>query len=592
MHRSKIFTNLKDNHSATPTRRPLKSKNRFNMKKIYCLLSLIPAITMFILTPITTQAQFSGGDGTENNPYIITTAEQLAQLASYVNTDNSSYNDKHYKLGNDLNLSGYQTGEGWIPIGSSYNFKGIFDGNNKKIIGLKINNTTLENVGLFGYLRTGTIKNLGIVETNIISSRAAGSNTGGVVGCNYDGNISNCYSTGSISSSSSIAYIGGVVGSNDNGNVSNCYSTSSISSSASSVSSIGGVAGYNNGNISNCYSTGSVSSFSSSSISSHYVGGVAGSNYGSISNCYSISLIASYYTYTNFLAGGIVSNSHNGIISSCVALNPSINIASSLAKLTNYRRIGVDLLTTTTFINNIAYKYMLNPEGNTTWNNIGANQTDGEDITAQSINADGTLGGRFTSANGWTIQNGKLPGLFGNTVDIPAHLKTPNIITETLFDGKVGTTYSHSLIADGITPITWTLSNGTLPIGLTLSTNGIISGTPTVAGIFNFTVKATNNSGNDTKALNILIEDGVGILESELSKITLYPNPAQTRLTVKRLESSKITVAIYNNLGTMVKTFETISDEINVDVSNFSSGLYFIQLFNGKSSTIKNFVKE
>jgi len=329
------------------------------MKKIYCLLSLIPAITVFILTPIATHAQFSGGNGTENSPYIITTAEQLAQLASYA-------------IGN-------------------------------------VNGSSI---------------------------------VGGVVGNFYSGVISNCFATGN------------------------------------------------------------------------------------------------------------------------------------------------------TLSNNIAFEGVLNNNNEPVWNPKGATTNNGEDIYSTAIISDGTLGGRFTSSNGWTTQNGKLPGLFGNTVELPIHLRVPYITIENLPDGTAGITYSQSLTAGGITPITWVLTSGSLPNGLSLSTTGTISGTPTVAGIFNFTVKATNNWGNDTKALNILIEDGVGISESELSKITLYPNPTQTRLTVKRLESSKIKVVIYNNLGTMIKTFETISDEIIVDVSNFSSGLYFIQLFNAKSSTIKSFVKE
>lgn len=47
---------------------------------------------------------------------------------------------------------------------------------------------------------------------------------------------------------------------------------------------------------------------------------------------------------------------------------------------------------------------------------------DGSDITVSAINADGTLGSRFTSGYGWLTQNGKLPWLFGNAVELPAYL--------------------------------------------------------------------------------------------------------------------------------------------------------------------------
>src|SRR5260370_15698445 len=66
-------------------------------------------------------------------------------------------------------------------------------------------------------------------------------------------------------------------------------------------------------------------------------------------------------------------------------------------------------------------------------------------------------------------------------------------ISGTLANGTVGTSYSQTLTASGGTsPYTFTLSSGTLPTGLNLSAGGAVSGTPTVAGTFTFTVKATD----------------------------------------------------------------------------------------------------
>ncbi|WP_052693380.1 X2-like carbohydrate binding domain-containing protein [Desulfosporosinus sp. I2] len=81
----------------------------------------------------------------------------------------------------------------------------------------------------------------------------------------------------------------------------------------------------------------------------------------------------------------------------------------------------------------------------------------------------------------------------------------PAITITTLPGGRVGTAYSRSLTADGDTPITWTIEGGSLPNGLTLSSGGVISGTPTAASSFSFTVKATNAVGSATKALIITI---------------------------------------------------------------------------------------
>jgi hypothetical protein len=74
-----------------------------------------------------------------------------------------------------------------------------------------------------------------------------------------------------------------------------------------------------------------------------------------------------------------------------------------------------------------------------------------------------------------------------------------------LSDGGVGTAYNQTLAATSDTPITWSKESGDLPGGLTLSSAGVISGTPTAAGAFNFTVKAANAKGNGTKPLSITI---------------------------------------------------------------------------------------
>jgi hypothetical protein len=84
----------------------------------------------------------------------------------------------------------------------------------------------------------------------------------------------------------------------------------------------------------------------------------------------------------------------------------------------------------------------------------------------------------------------------------------PAITTTALPGGTAGTAYSQILEATGSTPITWSVDTGALPGGLVLSSAGVISGTPTTAGTSNFTVKAVNSAGSDTKALSIDIISG------------------------------------------------------------------------------------
>jgi len=69
----------------------------------------------------------------------------------------------------------------------------------------------------------------------------------------------------------------------------------------------------------------------------------------------------------------------------------------------------------------------------------------------------------------------------------------------------VGSAYSQTLTATGTGTITWSLAGGSLPASLSLSSSGVIGGTPTTAGTATFTVQASNSAGTVTKQLSITI---------------------------------------------------------------------------------------
>jgi YVTN family beta-propeller protein len=81
----------------------------------------------------------------------------------------------------------------------------------------------------------------------------------------------------------------------------------------------------------------------------------------------------------------------------------------------------------------------------------------------------------------------------GNSVSVVT--VTPLAVTTTsLPDGIVGNGYSTTLAASGgTTPYTWTVASGSLPTGLSLGGSGVISRTETVAGTFNFTIRAADS---------------------------------------------------------------------------------------------------
>lgn len=74
-----------------------------------------------------------------------------------------------------------------------------------------------------------------------------------------------------------------------------------------------------------------------------------------------------------------------------------------------------------------------------------------------------------------------------------AQAATLVVTTTTLPSGTLSTPYSQQLAATGgVSPYSWIVASGTLPAGLSLSTAGMISGTPTASGVFSFSVQASD----------------------------------------------------------------------------------------------------
>ncbi len=171
---------------------------------------------------------YEGGDGSEDSPYLIASAEQLALLARETNEDHSQYTDVYFRLTEDIDLSGHS----WEPIGNSaQSFLGGFDGNGHTISGLYIDAPDEDNQGLFGYLgddetASAEVKNIGIVNSFIEGKNAVGS----IAGISY-GTISNIYADGFVTGS---GMAGGIAGSNI-GTVQNCYSECAVRAASQAV---------------------------------------------------------------------------------------------------------------------------------------------------------------------------------------------------------------------------------------------------------------------------------------------------------------------------------------------------------------------
>ncbi|NII11066.1 putative Ig domain-containing protein [Oleiagrimonas sp. C23AA] len=128
--------------------------------------------------------------------------------------------------------------------------------------------------------------------------------------------------------------------------------------------------------------------------------------------------------------------------------------------------------------------------------------TSGTLPTGLSLSSSGALSGTPTSGGSFTFtvtatDSSGAGGPYTGARTYTTSVSTPTITVTpaTLPAGQQGTAYSQSLAASGGTaPYTYALASGALPSGLSLSSSGALSGTPTVNGSFNFTITATDSS--------------------------------------------------------------------------------------------------
>jgi len=238
---------------------------------------------------------FSGGSGTQSDPFQIATASDLSNIRQ-VETQTH-----YYELTADIDLSGYGksynttdgNGDplvGWDPIGdftSNENaFEGHFNGNGHIITGLCINSLTdnaLNDVGLFGVIDTSATVT-GVTLENVAINAPDGLVEAGALAGENNGAVSYCCAGGTVSGG---YFTGGLVGYN-NQTTSNSYATVSVDSP--SGGDYGGLAGENDGDIANCFATGSVSGEGGDS----WVGGLIGyiDTSGSLEDSYAIGAVS------------------------------------------------------------------------------------------------------------------------------------------------------------------------------------------------------------------------------------------------------------------------------------------------------------
>lgn len=283
-------------------------------------------------TYIQPAAEFAGGSGTEEDPFQIATAEQLALLAEMCNRspysvdykEDDLYRKGYYILTADIALNdtsdfaNWQTKAptySWKPIAArmsddasgSRTFYGHFDGQNHTISGLycyqvrpaETNGDEIAG-GLFEKISQSSIKNLNItdsmvtvkgrlVSTGVLAADSYDStfencnvdavlvgddmgDVGGLVGDAYKGAIQGCTFSGKITADS-VRTIGGISGMLSSSDIENCVNSGKITIGETTAADCGGVVGdLSNSTAQDCYNQGDV--IAAGTISS--AGGICG----------------------------------------------------------------------------------------------------------------------------------------------------------------------------------------------------------------------------------------------------------------------------------------------------------------------------
>ena len=294
------------------------------------------------------------GSGTETDPYLITTAEELAGLATRVNNkeQKEDFAGQYFKLTNDLYLTDFTNPDTaswheWTPIGAWTDdqkgpyehyfdtcwFRGYFDGDNHTIhniymgtvgeiyipdaddpLGSDIIDLTGSCQGFFGFVDQATIKNLNLQNAGIT---AANYYNGGLISNAYNSTITNCHVCKSSVVAAVASEVGGLIGLLKSSIVDSC----SVEDIQVKGSYVGGLISYVDSAsvVRNSHATGKAFVIKRVESGNYggFGGGLAQHNAGLIENCYTDMEMQAIFAEN--IAGFVASTAQNSIIRNCYA---------------------------------------------------------------------------------------------------------------------------------------------------------------------------------------------------------------------------------------------------------------------------------
>ncbi|MBR1514885.1 MAG: T9SS type A sorting domain-containing protein [Bacteroidales bacterium] len=492
----------------------------------------------------------SGGTGTYDDPYLVSSAEELAEIATRVNNGteaagtifpngNPGYADQFFLLTKDIDLSDYTP---WMPISipGEKIFFGHFDGDWHTITHLTTDfSTNNSNQGLFSVIGAGaSVSNLSIKDSHITGVQY----TGAFVGAAGEGSeIYNCHNFSDVDAT--YYYAGGIAGASW-GVIERCTNSGNITSG---MDFIGGIVGDFYGDLTNCINTGNISGSTST-------GGIVGySANAAIADC----LNAGNIYATSGYSGGVV-----GFVTNYDSENTTARLLNVGGCYGPSIKAVIGRLWTEdgqpSHANNCYYdRQMTDKTGVTPGNDVEGVVEPRFTHELTSYNMAGELG--------WSVSNESYPspGIFWNHYNAtlfvaiaPAWFRFAN---ETEYD-RFDDVRDDFRVNNDFYGLTWE------------STTGKVDFYENFAQLLDIgqdTLVVTLDDAR--KEIIINITDILGVNETTASKMIAYPNPTNGLLTIEGIEATE--TQVFNAIGQQVMSFK--GNEAHL--GHLPQGLYLLK---------------
>lgn len=502
----------------------------------------------------------SGGTGTFDDPYIVASEEELAEIATRVNSGteasgtifpngNQGYAGQYFLLAKDLDLTDYTP---WTPISipGQKIFFGHFDGGDHTIWHLTTDlSTSNDNQGLFSVIGAeASIGNLSIRESHV---------------------------TGEV-------YTGAIVGAaGENSQIYNCHNYSDVTTTFYYT---GGIAGASWGVIENCTNSGNIYS------DMDFIGGIVGDFYGVITGCVNTGNVSGTTS-----VGGIIGYSANAAIDHNVNAGniyaSSVYSGGVVGFVTNY-----DSENTTAYLLNVGGVYGASTRAviGRLWTEEGmpshANncyydcQMTNRKGLSPGNDVEGVVEPRFTHemlgdglseliSTGWTFSEGLYPipviapfptdyGYTATTASVPASLR---FISEDEYDrfNFVRDDFHIYYVIDGLT---WESATGKVSFHEDLA-QLVEIGLDTLRVYY----------GDAKKEICIGITDMLGLTDDNQPEIAVFPNPTERYVYVAY--DRPYQAMLYTFDGRLVGTCRhELGNTHPIDLTAFTPGIYYLRL--------------